>query len=209
MYVETVKVEAQVMKHSEMVKLMGMKVLVSKILERDKGLQTVETRDTATTVILKGLVKAWWEEKEIEPRTGWVVGFRAVQEGYVEPGSKGYYGIDGLVEDEPSEWRTTGVKKCLLVAFWPTEKPVHVPLDGYVRVSRGGRYIDPEWIRKGPQNRCHIAPEPYAMAGGWHGNPDWREKNAEFMKDEMKDWPRDEKGRWRKKSADQARTRTP
>jgi hypothetical protein len=180
------------MKHAEMVKLMGRMVLVQKVLERQKGVYLPDKS------LKRHVKRAWWEEKEIEPRTGWVVGFRTVQEGYVEPGSNGYNGIGGYHEPEPDEWRTTGVKKCLLVAFWPTEKPVHVPVDGYVRVSRGGRYIDPEWIRKGPQNRCHMAPEPYTTSGGWKKNPDWREKNAEFMKGEMKDWPRDEKGRWKK-----------
>jgi hypothetical protein len=60
--------------------------------------------------------------------------------------------------------------------------------------------MDPEWIRKGKSGR-HMkkAPEPYTTAGGWKNNPDWRKKNAEFMKGEMKDWPRDGKGRWRKK----------
>jgi len=177
------------MKHVEMVKLMGTKVLVSKVLERQKGY--VSKTSTVN--------KFWWEQKEIEPRTGWVVGFRTVQEGYVKPGSNGYNGIDGYHEPEPDEWRTTGVKKCLLVAFWPTEKPVHVPLDGYVRVSRGGRCIDPEWIRKGPQNRCHMAPEPYTTAGGWHKET-YKLHARAFMIDEMKDWPRDEKGRWRKKA---------
>lgn len=183
------------MKHEVMVKLMGKMVLVSKVLERQQSYEKKPDK----------LVSKWWEEKEIESRTGWVVGFRTLQEGYVKPGSPPRQMFDGQEDGgDPDEWRTTGVKKCLLVAFWPTEKPVHVPLDGYTRVSRGGRYIahlDPEWIRKGGSG-CKVekAPEPYTTAGGWRENPEWRKKNAEFMKGEMKGWPRDEKGQWRKKS---------
>jgi len=177
------------MKHAEMVKLMGKMVLVNKVLERANG-------------FVSGIdqFSKFWSEREIEPRTGWVVGFRTMQEGYVKPGSNGYHGIDGYHEAEPDEWRTVRVKKCVLVAFWPTEKPVHVPLDGYTKLAKGLHYLDREWIRKGMHGALRTAPDPYTTAGGWHENPDWRKKNADFMQEEMKNWPRDERGRWRKKS---------
>lgn len=175
------------MKHAEMLKLMGRMVLVSRILERQKG--NVYLHDKSLKEIVKRVA---WDGKSLEnPRTGWVVGFRHVQEGYVEPESHGH----GFSEDsyEPAEWKTEKVIPCLLVAFWPTEKPVHVPMDGYV-------------LLLGREQRTYIknhkfqrAPEPYTTAGGWKEHPEYRESNAEFMKDEMKNWPRDEKGRWRKK----------
>jgi hypothetical protein len=77
------------MKHAEMMKLMGRMVLVRKVLEREKG---IETRKVTMPIGPLGVMteieepvgmRAWWEEKEIEPRTGWVAGFRHLQEGYV------------------------------------------------------------------------------------------------------------------------------
>lgn len=196
------------MKHEAMVKLMGRMVLVSKVLKRQKAYPTRMQKVTVpgpfgapfeADVPTSGGMRAWWTEETLEkPRTGWVVGFRTLQEGYVEPEGGGR-SVYGEPDYEPAEWRTKGTKKCLLVAFWPTEKPVHVPLDGYTRVSRGGRYIvhlDPGWIMKGV--RMEKAPEPYTTAGGWQKET-YRLHARAFMTDEMKNWPRDKKGHWKKK----------
>lgn len=51
------------------------------------------------------------------PRTGWIVGFRHIQEGTV---------------DEPNTFTPTGTIPCVLVCCWPTETPVKVPHDAFV-----------------------------------------------------------------------------
>ena len=158
------------MKHTEMVKLMGELVVVSWVLERQIG------HDSS-----RRIQKAYWRPRKLKKvRTGWIIGFRHVQEGYTEPGSDGGYGIDGLIEGIPPEWKTERVIPCVLVAFWPTEKPKYVPMDGFSQADDG-------------------APDPYALSGGWAENPEWRKELSKFMKAEMKNWPRDKKGRWVKK----------
>jgi hypothetical protein len=145
-------------------------------------------------------MKAWWEEKEIEHRTGWLVGFRHLQVGYVEPGTRPHMTMDGYDYGEPPEWRTTGTVPCALVSFWPTQKPVHVPLDGYVALAKGRRYLDREWIRKGKRGALRTAPEPYSDAGGWATlSKETMNRFAQDMREEAKKMPRDEKGRWVKK----------
>jgi hypothetical protein len=90
----------------------------------------------------------------------------------------------------------------VLVAFWPTKKPVYVPLDGYVKLAKGRRYLDREWIRKGKHGAILTAPEPYTEEGGWSRKlgDKYKAELARIMKEEMKGWPRDEKGRWVKKT---------
>jgi len=178
-------------KHAEMVKMMGRMVLVRKVLERQKDYKSEGDR----------VVSAWWEEKELEKeRTGWVVGYRHLQVGYVQPGTRAHDTLDGWDYGDPAEWRTEKTVPCVLVAFWPTEKPVHVPMDGYTLLAKGRRYLDRECIRKSKQGALKTAPEPYPNAGGWHEHPEWRKEMSEIMKNEIKDRPRDKKGRWVKKT---------
>lgn len=65
-----------------------------------------------------------WVPKSIEPRAGWVVGFRSLQNGKYSAGGASYYG------EPPHLYRITSVP-CVLVAYWPTYNPVKVPLDGF------------------------------------------------------------------------------
>lgn len=183
------------MKHAETTKLMGRMVLVQKVLERQKDYGV--TSDGGS-LVASGM-KAWWEEKEIEPRTGWVVGFRNLQNGHVRTGARPGWGIDGYDPGEPNEWKTKSVTRCVLVAFWPTQKPVHVPLDGYLALAKGRRYLDREWIRKSQKGALRTAPDPYPDSGGWAKHPEWRKELSDIMKEDMKDWPRDERGRWLKR----------
>ena len=139
---------------------MGRKVVVTKLLKREKD-HVKSTQYTHRT-------RARWLEHEICPRTGWVMGFRNVQDGFILAGHDG------------AEFKVTDTHRCALVVFWPMEKPVHVPMDGY-------KIADED------------APKAYTEAGGWASYPDSRAELANTMRDEMCDWPRDEKGRWKKK----------
>lgn len=60
----------------------------------------------------------------------------------------------------------------LQVVYWPTLNPVHVPYDG---INMGGEPIAPGWV-------------------AW--KQEWKDELSEIMKVEMKNWPRDERGRW-------------
>lgn len=72
-------------------------------------------------------------------------------------------------------WTSKGQRHhCLLVVYWPTMKPVKVPDDGYRVVA--------ECIRPFPNTDT------------------WPLAARESLRIEMADWPRDEKGRWVKKS---------
>ncbi len=152
--------------HKELLGLMGTQVVVNKELIRclKSGSQNYVT--------------AYWDTKIIPSRTGWVVGVRWVLEGYTVPGNRGYgydhYGYP--YEYESPYFAETGRIKCLLVSFWPTEKPVYVPLDGF-------------WV---PEH-YGFAPEPYCSSA-----PTIAERllQSEIMKKEAKDIPRDAKGRF-------------
>ena len=64
-------------------------------------------------------------------------------------------------------------RHCLLVTYWPTMNPVRVPDNGY--------------------ELAHPTIYPY------HYQPYWPQGAREFARDMMRDWPRDEKGRWVRK----------
>lgn len=106
-----------------------------------------------------------WEETEAEDRPGWVVGERWLQDGVVH-----YNGYDA-----PPEWKPNGTTHhCLLVSYWPTLRPVRVPMWGYLLADE--------------------TQYPYPPVQPVY-NEEWRT----FQRDMMRDWPRDEKGRWVKK----------
>lgn len=96
------------MKDKERCSLMGLQVTVLKKLIRDEG-------------VYKFGVKAykWISFPLTEPRTGWVVGFRNVYDGEKE------------YMEEGNIWIPIKATPCMLVAYWPTMKPIHVPLDGW------------------------------------------------------------------------------
>lgn len=101
-----------------------------------------------------------WRRKAIKPRAGWIVGFRTVYGGTVVPGSGG---------DENYEQAYLKIERsypCVLVAFTPRSKPVHVPLDGYNETTTE----EPEYLFPG--------------------------KYRELLRMESKTWPRDDNGRF-------------
>jgi len=93
------------------------------------------------------------------PRGGWIVGFRSLQNG-------DYRGCSQL-DEQPY---LSGIKTipCALVVFWPTMKPVKVPMDAFT----------PGGMPKSPHHR-------------------WPEKWKKDLSEESQLWPRDEKGRWK------------
>ena len=134
--------------------LMGKVVLVDRIFKRtypyDGGVRSE--------------FKKVWKAFHADGRPGWVVGERWIQDGATQFG----YG------DDPPVWKRDGHSlHCLLVAYWPTMKPVRVPFDGY-----------------------RLAPptvQPYRTEMPWT-----KDQKAE-QREEMKDWPRNEKGQWTSK----------
>jgi hypothetical protein len=121
--------------------------------------------------------KLSWERKEREiPRAGWVVGLRWAPSGVVEKD----YGGGGLYEPDHLMYRylkeTSPRQPYLLVAYWPTEKPVRVPLDGYFPEV-------PEY-------------QPYPASG--YGEEGVREKYLEEASKYAKEQKRDERGRFLK-----------
>jgi hypothetical protein len=136
--------------------LMGQVVLVNRVYVRN-----VEYGNS-----YNGYRKKWWGVEPAEGRPGWVVGERWLHDGAASWDSD--YGW------EWSRKKDSTPHHCLLVCYWPTMRPVQVPMDGY-----------------------ELAPEttkPYPPV-----QPRWPESALEFARKEMADWPRDEKGRWRKK----------
>jgi hypothetical protein len=103
--------------------LMGKLVVVSKVLDRKYGNDR----------------KRSWVEKDIKPRTGWVVGIRWKQNGEYQSGSH-YGGLDEYGYDPPL-LKQEGNVPALAVVFWPTENPVYVPFDGYAVAD--GRGVEP------------------------------------------------------------------
>lgn len=94
--------------------LMGSQVVVTKKFVRK--LYVNEHQDSSS-------VEKWWEEEEIEWRKGWIVGFRKLSNLCFESEAHDVgNGEKILISKVP----------CVLVCFWPTEKPIRVPLDGFI-----------------------------------------------------------------------------
>lgn len=80
----------------------------------------------------------------------------------------------GYLEDTPPEWSEKGKRThCLLVCYWPTMKSVFVPLDGY-------RLADEYTKPYSPESR-------------------WLTGHRKSMRWIMDKWPRDARGRWKKR----------
>ncbi len=108
-----------------------------------------------------------WEAKEIEPRAGWIVGFRTLHNGVYDPGW----------EDSQATLTVTNSVRAALVAYWPSMTAVKVPLDGFT-MDDDLQPISPteELFRRAPFHR---------------------EEQAQTMRDETKNWPRNSQGRWK------------
>lgn len=102
------------------------------------------------------------EVKSIDPRGGWFIGLKYIRNGVIE---RDY--------DYGHIFITKSVVVAALIAFWPLEKPVAVPFDGFEFDS---------------------SVEPYCSFGCGSGK--YRSKNLDAMKRGVKNWPRDNKGRW-------------
>lgn len=118
-----------------------------------------------------------WVRMAAEGRPGWVVGERWLQQG------SSCWGYGG---SSPT-WREEGKRiHCLLVCYWPPMKPVFVAFND-----------DADW----PLDNYRIAP---ATTKPYRTELPWMSKHREMMRDEMKDWPRDARGRWVKKEISNA-----
>lgn len=144
------------MNHKQMVALMGRKVLVEAILKREFAPHSENDKNGKE-----------WREHENAPRVGWVVGFRWLLDGYTK--------FSGFGGDDPPVFMETGRKFAILVAFWPTMKPVPA--------TRLRELSDPTSM---PESPNELIP------------PD-KEYLSDLMRKEMAGWPRDSKGRWVKK----------
>lgn len=130
--------------------LMGKVVLVDRVFKRIHPMNDD-----------RRLYKKAWQVQKSNGRPGWVVGERWIQNGATEWSYGG---------DDPPCWKEESRIHVLLVAYWPTVKPVRVPFDGY---------------RMAPPT---VQPYPTEFK--------WTENLKDEQRQEMKDWPRDEKGRW-------------
>lgn len=113
----------------------------------------------------------WVEDRLGEPRPGWIVGYRTLHNGIYQGGWSGV-SYDGEWDGEGPSLKVESVVKCVLVSFWLTQKPVHVPLNGY---ELGGEpYF---WSKKDRQQMSDMCRE----------HPEWYpRKNGKFVKEPVK-----------------------
>jgi len=111
-----------------------------------------------------------------EPRIGMVVGYRTVYDGEIHPGSN-QSGFSFDIDYSPPWFEVTGQIEVLLVCFWPRYKPVLVKSED----------ADPNIVTT-LEVTDNLHPTIYP----------WREKDKTYLRDIMKDMPRDTKGRWMK-----------
>ena len=118
-------------------------------------------------------------------RVGMIVGYRTVYEGYTNPASdhSGYYDNDGF---EPAYFVQEKSIKVLLVAFWPTYNPVLVlPKDIM-------------WFVNPLLDRDDVAYRNYHPTSSWDKHSPGYDKARAELRTDMKYFPRDENGRWKK-----------
>jgi len=139
------------MKDKELLKLMGRVVMVSSVLER--------TRDDG---------KYCWVPWPLdEPRAGWVVGQRWLQQGRRNPGLRPSWEDPG----EPPSFEEDGPRTpCLLVTFWPTQNAVKVPMDSW-RIANAN---------EAPHRKTY----------------QWTDQDREDLRQELLCWPRRENGQF-------------
>lgn len=150
------------MKTKDLIKLMGKKVTVYKILCKKNKLTNSHYNSYYTK-------ESTWEEHELDnPITGWFIGFR-----YVHNGKTRFDYNEGHIFEHSKSIPV------ILVTEWITKNPLKVPLDGYV-------YNEDE-------NPLIMSPSRRS----WEENSDqYKKEIIHLMKSEMKNHPRDEKGRW-------------
>ena len=121
----------------------------------------------------------WRPKSYFDPRAGWVVGFRVVREGELKKGHA-YSGYDGDYDYEPGHLTVSNTVQVVLVSFWPSMKPVLIPLNGYVL---GGTPISPQ----------HLAYQEFAIT-----SPKQEQDFRQMMREEAEKMERDEHGRFKK-----------
>lgn len=126
-----------------------------------------------------------WEAWDTKPRAGWIVGFRFVKEGTQIRGSRSY-------EDSDQGYlRVSMTIPVVLISYWPTMKPVFSPLS----FLRKGWDIG---FRTPAAGQKPMSPSAWEMQHMSDANRKWY---TDFMRADMKSWPRDKSGRWVKKDA--------
>ena len=118
-----------------------------------------------------------YEKKVLkEPRIGMVVGYRTVYGGKIMPGTSASAYFES--EYSPAWFKTEKTIQVILVCFWPRYKPVLV-LQEDIMVP---------WVPRGAVVTKILHPTVHK----------WSDKDKEYLSKEMKTFPRDEKGRWKK-----------
>lgn len=144
---------------------MGKKVVVTQVLER-------KYEDTKRT----------WEPVNVtERRVGWIIGHSFVCNGTYIRGS--HYGNDyfgGDSDYDPPYLKVTEKIPCLLVTFWPNQKPIKIPINGYLDLTETELSLYPL----------------YSNAG--YGEGIERKKLIAATRNIIQDVPRDSKGRFLK-----------
>ena len=120
-----------------------------------------------------GSKRSYIKYKKGCPRVGMVVGYRTVYEGDIKSGST-YF--DSYPEDyNPPVFIPRKSIKVLLVCFWPTYKPVLVL----------------------PEDLTSNIMQVYSVMMNLHPTTYlWTEEQKQWLRDDVKNQPRDEKGRW-------------
>jgi hypothetical protein len=109
------------------------------------------------------------------PRIGMVVGYRTVYDGKIHPGSnQSGYSLDP--DYSPPWFEVTGTIEVLLVCFWPRYKPVYGKKEDIMIL----------WAPHGGVTSM-LHPTTYK----------WSDKDKDYLREEIKNMPRDEKGRWK------------
>ncbi len=128
------------MKDKQKVKYMGTKVAV--YFELRKWVESEELPNEGEKAVTR-----WRPEKLDKPRTGWIVGFRSMQEGY--PVEYVHRGDEGEIVHVERYLRQIGRVQAVQVCYWPTMKPVLVPMDGFDSVDHGEPVSPAKWAWDG------------------------------------------------------------
>lgn len=150
--------------------------LMLPLIGRYVEVQSVLNRKNKSSGIAGECLKVYEQTKMSEPRIGIIVGFATLTGGIV---------VHKYGTDVPPTYIVKNRYPALRVVFWPTRAPVYVSLDMAILAVAGKPVSDSMYWDI--VHRSH-APQSYS------------ETVAKVMQDEMKDWPRDSKGRWAKKA---------
>ncbi len=144
--------------------LMGKKVLVTQVLER-------KYEDTKRT---------WEPVNVIERRVGWIIGHSFVCNGtYIRGFHYGNQYMGGEYGYEPPSLKVKEKIPCLLVTFWPNQKPIKIPINGYLDLTE-----------------TELSLYPLYSNAGYGEGIERRRQIAQFS-NFIQDVPRDAKGRFK------------